>query len=77
MSAEIHKTIEVNTKIEVEPRELAKMFWDMDSSEQAEFFNELRDMAGAMLTVQMDAVRRNRSLNFEGEIAMKTMGGIE
>lgn len=30
--------------IEINPKELAEEFWNMDSEQQAEFFNELADL---------------------------------
>lgn len=39
----ITKEVEVS----VSPKELAALFWGMDSGEQAEFFEELQEIAGS------------------------------
>lgn len=59
------------------PLELAESFCDMDSSEQAEFFNEIGKVArlgGWSLSFQMSSVLKQDSLNEDGANAMRAIG---
>ncbi len=42
--------------IDVTPELLAKMFWEMDNEQQAQFFDELSRVSGGELANQMDNV---------------------
>ncbi len=50
--------IEVTGTVNVTPQMLAHAFWEMDSSQQADFFAELERVAGTKLCFQMAGVVR-------------------
>lgn len=50
--------IDVMTSVSIGPDELAEMFWEMDSEQQADFFAKLDQIAGYKLCLQMAGVVR-------------------
>lgn len=46
--------IDVMTSVNLGPAELAELFWEMDASQQADFFAKLDEIAGYKLCVQKD-----------------------
>ncbi len=48
--------IKENKEIEVSPELLAKIFWEMDNDQQAEFFDALSKVADGALSDQMENV---------------------
>lgn len=50
--------IDVMTSVSIGPAELAEMFWEMDSEQQADFFAKLDQIAGYKLCLQMAGVVR-------------------
>ncbi|MCH1907970.1 hypothetical protein MKP15_04180 [Stenotrophomonas sp. Y6] len=50
--------IDVMTSVDLGPAELAEVFWEMDASQQADFFAKLDEIAGYKLCVQMAGVVR-------------------
>lgn len=57
MSAETQK-VDVSATIEFTPQMIATAFWQMDASQQADFFAELERIAGINLCFQMAWVVR-------------------
>ena len=50
--------IDVMTSVSIGPAELAEMFWEMNSEQQADFFAKLDEIAGIQLCFQMASVVR-------------------
>ena len=66
-----------NIELEVTPELLAKWFANMDSREQATFFNVLADEVaewGAPFAFQMDAISAEKHLTNEARDIMKKIG---
>ena len=74
----INKT--VNAEIELTPEEIADIFSNMSSIEQAKFFNRLAKLVKEWSThaggfnMQMEWVRREKELTKEGRDIMKIIG---
>ena len=67
----------VTMNVEMTPTTLAKLFWEMNSDEQAEFFNAFRSICSLDdFEEQMSAVRRkyaNVPLTDDGRLYMEAM----
>ncbi|WP_293705988.1 hypothetical protein [Stenotrophomonas sp. UBA7606] len=50
--------IDVMTSVSVSPDQMAEMFWEMNSEQQADFFAKLDEIAGYKLCLQMASVVR-------------------
>lgn len=64
--------------IPITPRQLAEAFWEMDETEQVEFFNSLSDILDHKhfpLMVQMEGTRKSQSLTVGGRLVQKIIGG--
>lgn len=68
---EIHRTVKV--AVIPTPRELAEALWDMNSSEQAEFFNHLAEIADK-LPLQLHAISKELRLTSKARYAMYLIG---
>ena len=68
---------EVKLQIEITPKELSEMFWNMRSDEQAEFFNELSEIDLNQFSIQMRHVSESRFLNESGRKVMKIISSTE
>jgi hypothetical protein len=69
--------MKITRDIEVKPspQELAEMFWDMGSHEQAAFFNHLHLLAGGVkLRGQLYFVSLSTDLNEFGRAGMRYIG---
>ncbi len=71
MKIKMSKTEEVD----VTPELLAKLFWEMNNDEQAEFFHALAVVSGSELTEQMDYVANyTESLTSKALHTMEVIG---
>ncbi len=68
--------VNVSGEVDLFPADLASAFWQLDSDEQAGFFNNLAAVAGSELPFQMQFVTDSRCLNAFGRIAMDTIGNF-
>lgn len=76
MTNKIFKTVEVG--VDVTPKDLAEVFWEMNNHQQAEFFNHLGDISGLRLRGQMRSVRDSGELNELGRRAIEWLWkGVE
>lgn len=73
----IFKTVEVS--VDIDPDDLAEVFWEMDSKQQARFFNNLADLAPpSMLSGQMRWVSDSGELTELGRKAVESLWrGVE
>jgi hypothetical protein len=71
-TAILNRNLEHKVSIEIIGRELAELFWQMDASEQAEFFNKLGDLS--MLSFQLQAITDSEELNAIGRYGMQLIG---
>jgi hypothetical protein len=66
---------EVDIRVEISGKKLADLFWQMDSDEQAEFFNELHELSGAYkLSMQLQFISDDISLTGKGRSVMRSIG---
>lgn len=65
---------QLKVTVEFEPFELADMFWQLDSDEQAKFFNRLGIIASHKLCFQMCNVSQSEELQPCGKDAIEIIG---
>lgn len=70
----ITKVINVTTSVEFSAEEVAEVFWTMDDTQQAAFFNHLGFISGPKLDLQLSATTNCELLNSDGRRAMRTIG---
>lgn len=63
-----------NVLTELTPELLAVHFWNMDSGEQARFYNELDSVAEHMFPFQLQAITEEDGLTLAGRRVMQTIG---
>ena len=63
-----------NVLTELTPKLLAEVFWNMDSAEQATFFNELDTVADFHYPFQLQSITENDGLTLKGRRVMQQMG---
>lgn len=64
----------IDAKINVSPRALADMFWNMSEDHQAEFFNTLGVISHARMAIQLQYVTDNNCLDKNGRGFMQLVG---
>jgi hypothetical protein len=64
--------VEISQEVEVYPEEVAKLFWELNSEDQAVFFNWLG--AQSRLVFQLAYVGAQPGLGFKGRDAMRMIG---
>lgn len=70
---DVTKVLEVD--VDISAHECAEIFWDMDSEQQAKFFDRLGEISfGHDLRSQMDSVRREEALGRFGKSTMTIIG---
>lgn len=62
--------------ITLSPVELAEMFWDMTSAQQAEFFHNLGELPGNLLEMQMISVGNEQGFTHSAKKAMLVIGQV-
>lgn len=72
MTTEIKRAMDIS--ITPTPDELAEVFWSMDSSQQAIFFNRLGEISGNRFCFQLQAVTDEPGLDANGRRAMQLIG---
>lgn len=65
---------QVDIEIPLTATELAKLFWEMNNEEQAEFFNYLGNLPSPKLPMQLQWVTDSPNLKSEGRHAMAMIG---
>jgi hypothetical protein len=63
-----------NKIVEITPELLAEAFWNMDSGEQAMFYNSLDSDAEGMLVFQLQAITDGDGLTLGGRRVMQSIG---
>jgi hypothetical protein len=66
--------IEVKSSVELNPSEIAELFWGLDDKQQAEFFNTLGARGTMKLSGQMCWVDMCGELTKNGRVAMLHIG---
>ncbi len=72
MSATLNATIPHQVEIPLSGTDIAKLFWQLDNFQQADFFNRLWEFE--KLPFQLQAVTDSENLNLSGRLAMEKIG---
>lgn len=72
MKTILKKTINLEVQIPMTSNDVADLFWEMDATAQAEFFNRLGQKD--RLAFQLQAVTDSKSLTIVGRTAMSRIG---
>lgn len=63
-----------DTLEEITPEILAKLFWNMDGSDQAKFYNHLDEIAEFKFPVQLQCITEDEGLTLSGRRCMQMIG---
>lgn len=69
---EVIKNIDV--EIHLTPDDLAQIFWEMPSNDQAQFYNKLGELADYRLAFQLQHITEEKGLSLTGRRVMQQIG---